>query len=237
MTSISCVNGIATVTVLCSPRLRGRICCNWTRRFCTAYYKLLLLSCWQYCDIKSMVYIVTAAGLCAFVVNIMSGAWIKYSPFKGVSIAATVIMGIALLYLIQLHLRWTPYLTKRSSVETEASKVTWHLRCICNYTYSSSLGKSGANFVAVFKVLFALRQKTILINRWYLPERLLQSWSLKHKSSRGPMWIKNKDIDALYRDEQWSTKLSQDICKVRSKSAHIDFGVQACVVGFWADIV
>ena len=49
-----------------------------------------------------------------FVVNMLSAAWIKYSPYNSVSIASNVIMGLALAYLIQAHSRWAPYLTGSS---------------------------------------------------------------------------------------------------------------------------
>lgn len=42
-------------------------------------------------------------GLASFIVNIMAGAWIKYTPFNSVSTTATVVMALALAYLVQVH--------------------------------------------------------------------------------------------------------------------------------------
>ena len=42
------------------------------------------------------------AGLASFTLNIMAGVWIKYTPFNSVSTAATVVMAIALAYLVQV---------------------------------------------------------------------------------------------------------------------------------------
>lgn len=66
-------------------------------------------------------------GLAAFVVNVMSGAWIKYSPFTRISVAATVIMSLAMIYLIQLHFRWAPYLRSRIQSGMNFSEQVEHL--------------------------------------------------------------------------------------------------------------
>ena len=64
------------------------------------------------------------AGLFAFQVNIIAGSWIKYAPYAHVSIAATTILAAAILYLVQLHLRWAPYLTSKSHPSMEPSDVS-----------------------------------------------------------------------------------------------------------------
>ena len=85
-------------------------------------------------------------GLAAFLVNIVSGIWIKYKPYTSVSIASTACVVAALVYLLLLLIRWSPYLTgstktsRKTAVSVRAHFVFWEfisqprnnaLQCTC----------------------------------------------------------------------------------------------------------
>lgn len=77
-------------------------------------------------------------GMASFIVNVMAGAWIKYAPYRSVSICSTAIMAVTLVYLVYAHTRWAPYLLSSSDRATHSKALavrTFHKETLLTLSF------------------------------------------------------------------------------------------------------